>query len=111
MSLVPLHQSDGMITQVREEAVPAITWSMVTAFVLPLAGTPPGVQLNAHSRWPLCQITNAPENRRSNLSAARCLFGMLVLSVAAYLTSLRLLAACSKAGFLRGIRQGRWRLQ
>ena len=31
MSLVPLHQSDGMITQVRTSAVPAITWSMVAA--------------------------------------------------------------------------------
>ena len=44
MSPVPLHQSDGMITQVRLHAVPVITWSMAPAFVLPPAGTPPGVR-------------------------------------------------------------------
>ena len=31
MSLVPLHQSDGMITQVREACGTGITWSMVPA--------------------------------------------------------------------------------
>ena len=45
MSPAPLHQPDGMITQVREACGAGITWSMVSAFVLPPAGTPPGVRL------------------------------------------------------------------
>ena len=45
MSPAPLHQPDGMITQVREACGAVCTWSMVSAFVLLPAGTPPGVQL------------------------------------------------------------------
>ena len=73
---------------------------------------------NAHSGWPLRQITNAPENRRSNLSAGSVPLrhvGVVGRSLQRLTiersTSLRLLAACSKAGSLRGIRQGRRRLQ
>ena len=42
--LVPLHQPDSMITQVREASARVCTWSMVSAYVLPLVGTPPGVR-------------------------------------------------------------------
>ena len=45
MSPVPLHQSDGIITQVREDCGAGYHMSMGPAFVLPLAGTPPSVQL------------------------------------------------------------------
>ena len=45
MSLVPLHQSDGMITQVRESCGAGYHMVNGSCIVLPLAGTPPGVQL------------------------------------------------------------------
>ena len=45
MSPAPLHQPDGMVTQVREACGAGMHWSMVSAYVLPPAGTPPGVRL------------------------------------------------------------------
>ena len=49
-SLVPLHQPDGMITQVREACGAGITWSTVLASVPPSAETPLGAQLGC-ARW------------------------------------------------------------
>ena len=55
MSLVPLHQSDGMITKVRKPAVPAITWSMVLHSHCRSPERRQVCSWNAHSRWPVRQ--------------------------------------------------------
>ena len=57
MSLVPLHQSDGMITQVRHEC--GAGYHMVNGSCHRTAAAPERRQVcswNAHSRWPLRQI-------------------------------------------------------
>jgi hypothetical protein len=62
--LAPLHQQDGMITQSAKHAVPVCTWSMVSAFVLPPAGTPPGVQLGC-VQWVAVALNEMPRLAKS----------------------------------------------
>ena len=82
MSLVPLHQSDGMITQVRRCGTGYHVVNGKCIVLPPPEAARCAVGMRG-SRWPLRQIT-MPDNSWCNLSAARCLPGMLVLSVAAY---------------------------
>ena len=61
MSPVPLHQSDGMITQVRHEC--GAGYHMVNGSCIRTAAAPERRQVcgwNAHSRWPVRQIIVAP---------------------------------------------------
>ena len=59
MSLVPLHQPDGMVTKSAKHAVRVCTWSMVSAYVLPPAGTPLGAQLGC-ARWVVVALNECP---------------------------------------------------
>ena len=58
--LAPLHQPDGMITQVREACGTGITWSTVPAYVLPSAATPPGVRLGC-VQWVAVALNECPD--------------------------------------------------
>ena len=64
MSPAPLHQPDGMITQVREACGAVITWSTVTAYVLPPAATPPGVRLGC-VQWVGVALNEMPRLAKS----------------------------------------------
>ena len=64
MSPAPLHQADGMITQVLEACGTVCTWSTVPACVLRPAATPPGVPLGC-VQWVVVALNETPRLAKS----------------------------------------------